>query len=227
MRRSARISVLAGHPRWIFFGRLAVLNLATQLCAFSAILTNRRVRRYEPGGTHCRRTVEKCEKSTAVHSITSSAGRCDRALRLSLGPEANGLDWNATAVGQNSTIALRLHPASSFGGGLCGLGKQSLGVEHSFRIHVPLTVVALTSTHHCTWNSFGPFGGCEATNVMSALRPKAHIGAHPINVRFTPKSGHWNSVVECPLCANSGHSTLGALDTISLVERWLRGRPQY
>src|SRR6516165_4219742 len=128
MRRSARISVLAGHPRWIFFGRLAVLNLATQLCAFSAILTNRRVRRYEPGGTHCRRTVEKCEKSTAFHSITSSAGRCDRALWLSLGPEANGLDWNATAVGQNSTIALRLHPVSSFGGGFAVLVNNPRGV---------------------------------------------------------------------------------------------------
>ena len=28
----------------------------------------------------------------------------------------------------------------------------------------------------------------------------------PYNVRFTPNSGHWNSVVECPLCAKSGHS---------------------
>jgi len=26
-----------------------------------------------------------------------------------------------------------------------------------------------------------------------------------VNVRFTPKSGHWNSVAECPLCARSGH----------------------
>src|SRR6516162_1224148 len=34
---------------------------------------------------------------------------------------------------------------------------------------------------------------------------KADIGALPINVRFTPKSGHWNSVVEYPLCAKSGH----------------------
>jgi len=25
------------------------------------------------------------------------------------------------------------------------------------------------------------------------------------NVRFTTKSGHWNSVTECPLCAKSGH----------------------
>ena len=26
------------------------------------------------------------------------------------------------------------------------------------------------------------------------------------HVRFTPKAGHWNSAVECPLCAKSGHS---------------------
>ena len=24
------------------------------------------------------------------------------------------------------------------------------------------------------------------------------------NVRFTPKSGHWNSAGQCPLCAKSG-----------------------
>src|SRR6516165_5416023 len=28
------------------------------------------------------------------------------------------------------------------------------------------------------------------------------------DVRFTPESGHWNSVVECPLCAKSGHTLL-------------------
>ena len=25
------------------------------------------------------------------------------------------------------------------------------------------------------------------------------------DVRFTPKSGHWNSIEKCPLCAKSGH----------------------
>ena len=29
---------------------------------------------------------------------------------------------------------------------------------------------------------------------------KADIEARPINFRFTPKSRHWNSVAECPLC---------------------------
>ena len=35
---------------------------------------------------------------------------------------------------------------------------------------------------------------------------KADIGAHPRHVRFTPKSGHWNSAARCPLCAKSGQS---------------------
>jgi hypothetical protein len=34
---------------------------------------------------------------------------------------------------------------------------------------------------------------------------KADIGALPINVRFTPESGHWLSVSTCPLCAKGGH----------------------
>ena len=35
---------------------------------------------------------------------------------------------------------------------------------------------------------------------------KADIRGRLGNVRFTPKSRHWNSVVECPLCAKSGHA---------------------
>jgi hypothetical protein len=34
---------------------------------------------------------------------------------------------------------------------------------------------------------------------------KADIEGPASDVRFTPKSGHWNSVVECPLCAKSRH----------------------
>jgi hypothetical protein len=40
---------------------------------------------------------------------------------------------------------------------------------------------------------------------------KADIEALLINVRFTPKSRHWNSVVECPLCAKSRQSALQQL----------------
>src|SRR5215469_17906717 len=56
MRRPARIFILAGYPRWIFFGRSAMLDLAYQLCRFSGVLTNRRVWRYGPRSTNCRRT---------------------------------------------------------------------------------------------------------------------------------------------------------------------------
>ena len=50
-------------------------------------------------------------------------------------------------------------------------------------------------------------GICEQRNGQTAdvrFGSIADIGRLPIDVRFTPKSGHWNSVVECPLCAKSG-----------------------
>src|SRR6516162_2981348 len=34
---------------------------------------------------------------------------------------------------------------------------------------------------------------------------KADIHSPSADVRFTPNSGHWSSVVECPLCAKSRH----------------------
>ena len=37
----------------------------------------------------------------------------------------------------------------------------------------------------------------------------ADIEASPRHVRFTPNSGHWNSVVECPLYPKSGHGSVG------------------
>src|SRR6516164_76769 len=36
---------------------------------------------------------------------------------------------------------------------------------------------------------------------------KAGIGIRPRCVRFTPESGHWLSVLGCPLCAKSRHSS--------------------
>src|SRR6516164_2532274 len=35
---------------------------------------------------------------------------------------------------------------------------------------------------------------------------KSGLGLGRRHIRFTPKSGHRNSVVKCPLCANSRHS---------------------
>jgi len=37
---------------------------------------------------------------------------------------------------------------------------------------------------------------------------KADIAECETNVRFTPRRRHRNSVVECPLCAKSGHPPL-------------------
>jgi len=51
---------------------------------------------------------------------------------------------------------------------------------------------------------------------------KADIPLRLADVRFTPKSGHWNSVVECLLCAKSRlmHcSKLGPLRSPRLGER--------
>src|SRR5215469_9114894 len=42
---------------------------------------------------------------------------------------------------------------------------------------------------------------------------KADIAAFPTHVRFTPKSGHRNSVGECPLCAKSGHSPIHSINS--------------
>ena len=47
-----------------------------------------------------------------------------------------------------------------------------------------------------------PLHGCGANLRFGS---KADIGEAETDVRFTPKSGHRNSVVECPLCAKSGH----------------------
>ena len=56
------------------------------------------------------------------------------------------------------------------------------------------------SDRHFAWQqSSGP-------NVR--FGSKADISARLSDVRFTPKSGHQNLVVECPLCAKSRHSAV-------------------
>jgi len=51
----------------------------------------------------------------------------------------------------------------------------------------------------------GQFAMQQSWTVHVRLGSKADIAASPTNVRFTPKSGPWNSAVKCPLCAKSGH----------------------
>jgi hypothetical protein len=51
---------------------------------------------------------------------------------------------------------------------------------------------------------------------------KADIPDDLSDVRFTPKSGHWNSIEECPLCAISRHrqaaGAFGAKDLMGARE---------
>jgi hypothetical protein len=51
----------------------------------------------------------------------------------------------------------------------------------------------------------------ERTAADVRFGSKADIVRCQADVRFTPKSGHWNSLVECPLCAKSGHRPRNAL----------------
>jgi hypothetical protein len=57
------------------------------------------------------------------------------------------------------------------------------------------------------------------------LGSKADIGLPPVDVRFTPKSGHRNSVAQCLLCAKSGHSALQ--QKLSLFDRLVGSGKQH
>jgi len=46
---------------------------------------------------------------------------------------------------------------------------------------------------------------------------KADILHRSADVRFTPKSRHWNSVAECPLCAKSGHMQCSKFGAYSIT----------
>ena len=57
----------------------------------------------------------------------------------------------------------------------------------------------------------GQTGSLEVEgSVLGNVRfgSKADIAAPPINVRFTPKSGHRLARAPCPLCAKSGNPAI-------------------
>jgi len=57
------------------------------------------------------------------------------------------------------------------------------------------------------WNvRFGSLADIEALPHHVRFGSKADIAECETNVRFTPESRHWDSVVECPLCAKNRHS---------------------
>jgi len=63
------------------------------------------------------------------------------------------------------------------------------------RLQQGFTTGGIGSDRHFAWQQ------SPGQNVR--FGSKADIEARPINVRFTPESGHRNSVVECPLCAKA------------------------
>ena len=67
--------------------------------------------------------------------------------------------------------------------------------------------------HTCARRRGGRIGGCLLQRICP-LWSKADIEVLPLNVCFTPESGHRNSVMECPLCAKSRHSALRHLIAI-------------
>ena len=58
----------------------------------------------------------------------------------------------------------------------------------------------------------GQFARQQSCPVHVRFGSKADIARDQLNVRFTPKSGHRNSLTECPLCANSGLMHCSNLD---------------
>jgi hypothetical protein len=50
----------------------------------------------------------------------------------------------------------------------------------------------------------GPRSSSDSVRERAAGR----VETDQLNVRFTPKSGHWNWVAKCPLSAKSGHSAV-------------------
>ena len=58
-------------------------------------------------------------------------------------------------------------------------------------------------------------GGQDENSKQRPARPRlrqhpgpiGHSNNLSVNVRFAPKSGHWDSATQCPLCATSRHFT--------------------
>ena len=69
--------------------------------------------------------------------------------------------------------------------------------------------------------------GVERDHLRKALQETQRAYEKPaligvslaLNVRFTPKSGHWDSAAKCPLCAKSRHMQCGKNSVIPSPRR--------
>src|SRR5262249_30590830 len=73
-----------------------------------------------------------------------------------------------------------------------------------------------------------PESGPGAGSPNVRFGSKADIAVRRIDVRFTPKSGHWLSASGCPLCAKSGHwSTDYSITFVGTAkQRWRHGEAE-
>ena len=85
------------------------------------------------------------------------------------------------------------------------------------------------------WNSVGVterVPGCGFSHQFASvaahvrLGSEANIEGSPSDVRFTPKSGHRETPLGCPLCANSGHPRAWVALTLSANEGDAKNEPQ-
>src|SRR6516162_639746 len=58
--------------------------------------------------------------------------------------------------------------------------------------------------YHIFGSRIVPFVAPKRDRNHIRFGSKADIHPPSADVRFTPKSGHWNSTAQCPLCAKSG-----------------------
>src|SRR6516165_2321587 len=71
-------------------------------------------------------------------------------------------------------------------------------------------------------NGGGDYEGlcCAAQQILHAKcrdGSKADIGLAPVDVRFTPKSGHCRPRLECPLCAKSRHRSFHSIIRLAVA----------
>jgi hypothetical protein len=58
------------------------------------------------------------------------------------------------------------------------------------------------------------FAGQQFSEWNVRFGSEADISQQPIDVCFTPKSGHWGSAAKCPLSAKSGHCRVDTILTL-------------
>jgi hypothetical protein len=95
------------------------------------------------------------------------------------------------------------------------LGFESQGLAHAAsdpKVSVFSAVVKPRKYPRCiVIHSIFPPSRIECCVDRLSWQSKADIATGPSNVRFTPKSGHSRLRLECPLCANSGHSAIHSI----------------